>query len=109
MKQAIGGPDSSPVSKSESTPIRGSPREETWRVIKPAGEIRRIRTKRSLLSILLGQNSAAEARFFQIGVRDGWPLRLMWILWYLGAIVGVAAAVDVIPRYLVWAALLMTS
>lgn len=100
-----------PLNDSETTrcgsPLR-EPKQEIWRIIKPVAEARRVRTKRTLASLALGQGSRAEARLFQWGARDGLPLRTLWTAWYVGLVAGLLALVEVVPAWCVWVATLMT-
>lgn len=88
------------------TPLQET-KQDTWRIIKPIAEARRVRTKRTLASLALGQGSQAEARLFQWGARDGLPLRTLWAAWYVGLVLGFLALVEVVPAYCVWVAALM--
>lgn len=102
--------DASRLEKSKThtgSPFHHDSKQEIWRIIKPIAQARRVRTKRTVASLVLGQGSVAEAHLFQWGARDGLPLRTLWVTWYVGLVAGFLALVEAVPSYCVWAATLM--
>jgi len=77
------------------------------RIIEAERSARRINTERTLASVLLGKGSRAESKLFKMAVKDRWPGRILWTLWWFGAVSGMLALVHVGPSFMAFFSVFM--
>lgn len=68
---------------------------------------REIKTTRTVAALLLGENSKAEHYLFTVGVKNQTATSILWMMWYIGAILGLFTVGRALPLYFVWGSLLM--
>jgi len=66
-----------------------------------------VRTSNTVAALFLGEDSRAEQALFEIGVRSRGAQKIMWGLWFTGAILGLLVVGEVLPLHLVWVSTLM--
>lgn len=82
--------------------------EMRWlRMIDPVKHSRRVDTKKTVASRLLGESSRGEALLFSLAVKNWRSSRVLWSLWVTGVICGMLALMEWMPLDLVWCSLLM--
>lgn len=77
------------------------------RIIEAEFPVKRINTDRTLASVLLGKGSRAEALLFKMAVKDRWPGRILWVLWWIGAIFGMMSLINAGPDFFIFGSVFM--
>jgi len=68
---------------------------------------REVKTSHTVAALFLGEGSWAEHLMFEVGVKNPYHTSVIWGLWYIGAIVSLAAVGGFLSKTFVWASLLM--
>lgn len=79
----------------------------TPRFIKTDMKPIQVRTSHTVASLFLGEGSEMEHIMFMAGVKSPVATALLWILWGIGAVVGLLVVMGAIPLNFVWVSLLM--
>lgn len=80
---------------------------EEKRILEPVSNPRLVRTKRTLASLVLGQESTFEAWIFLHAAKNTQSMYINWGLWVIGALGGGLTVFRFLPIHCIWISLLM--
>lgn len=80
---------------------------ESIRILEPVKRSRRVETKNTIASTLLGKGSRLENLLFRMAVQKFWTSRLLWSLWLAGVGLGLSSLIKWIDVNFVWCSVFM--
>jgi len=90
-----------------ATSATSDPDSQSIRVVEPVKRSRRVETKNTIASSLLGKGSRLENMLFRMAVQNYWTSRLLWSLWLAGVGLGLTSLIQWIDLHFVWCSVLM--